>query len=152
MLTRQLLVYRFEPGGRFEGQLVGALERVQSGGAVRVVDVLFVLREPDSGELTAASLRAGASGGMVGDLLDFRLDPGARAAATERARSGPEAAIVEALAPTLAAGGAIAAVLVEHAWAGALDEAVSRLGGTEVANAFVEAERLSDVTEQIGSA
>ena len=46
MPTRQLLVYTFGPGAGFEGQLVGALERIESGGAIRVLDALFVTREP----------------------------------------------------------------------------------------------------------
>jgi hypothetical protein len=150
VLTRQLLVYTFEPGARFEGQLVGALERIESGGAVNVLDVLFVTREPDSGELAAVSLGAGASRGIVGELLDFRLNADARTAATRRALAGQEAEIVRGLAPKLEPGGAIAMVLVEHAWAGALEDAVSRLGGTEAAVAFVEASRLSEVTHPAG--
>lgn len=149
MLTRQLLVYTFGPGARFEGQLVGALERIESGGAVNVLDVLFVTREPDSGELAAVSLGAGASRGIVGELLDFRLNADARTAATRRALAGQEAEIVRGLAPKLEPGGAIAMVLVEHAWAGALEDAVSRLGGTEAAVAFVEASRLSEVTPPV---
>jgi len=148
VLTRQLLVYTFGPGARFEGQLVGALERIESGGAVNVLDVLFVTREPDSGELAAVSLGAGSSG-IVGALLDFRLNAEARTAATRRALEGQEAEIVRGLAPKLEPGGAIAMVLVEHAWAGALEDAVSRLGGTEAAVAFVEASRLSEVTHTV---
>jgi hypothetical protein len=149
VLTRQLLIYTFGPGARFEGQLVGALERIESGGAVNVLDVLFVTREPDSGELAAVSLGAGASRGIVGELLDFRLNAEARTAATRRALAGQEAEIVRGLAPKLEPGGAIAMVLVEHAWAGALEDAVSRLGGTEAAVAFVEASRLSEVTHTV---
>jgi len=129
--------------------LVGALERIESGGAVNVLDVLFVTREPDSGELAAVSLGAGASRGIVGELLDFRLNAEARTAATRRALAGQEAEIVRGLAPKLEPGGAIAMVLVEHAWAGALEDAVSRLGGTEAAVAFVEASRLSEVTHTV---
>jgi hypothetical protein len=29
----------FEPGARFEGRLVGAIERIESGGTLRVLDV-----------------------------------------------------------------------------------------------------------------
>src|SRR4051812_30216328 len=35
--TSQLLVYRFGPDAEFEGRLVGALERIESGGAMRVL-------------------------------------------------------------------------------------------------------------------
>ena len=47
MAPRQLLAYTFPPGSAFEGQLVGALERIESGGAMRVLDALFVAREPE---------------------------------------------------------------------------------------------------------
>jgi len=36
--TTQLLVYGFGPGAVFEGRLVGALERIESGAALRVRD------------------------------------------------------------------------------------------------------------------
>ena len=60
MASRQLLAYTFGSDSRFEGQLVGALERIESDGAMRVLDALFVVREPDSGELSAFSLAARA--------------------------------------------------------------------------------------------
>jgi hypothetical protein len=53
MGTRQFLAFRFGRHSRFEGQLVGALERIESGGTMRILDGLFVSREPDSGELSA---------------------------------------------------------------------------------------------------
>ena len=37
-------------GLSLRGQLVGALERIESGGAMRVLDALFVACEPESGE------------------------------------------------------------------------------------------------------
>src|SRR4051794_38301035 len=83
----QLLVYRFAPDASFEGQLVGALERLESGGALRVLDALFVAREPETGELVAVEARRKGMGSLVAPLLDFRLDPGRRREATERART-----------------------------------------------------------------
>src|SRR5436309_5927021 len=97
MASRQLLAYTFGSESRFEGQLVGALERIESGGAMRVLDALFVAREPESGELTAVSL-AGGAGGIIGQLLDFRLDAGRRTSATQRALSGPVGETIQALA------------------------------------------------------
>ena len=51
----QLLVYGFAPGAAFEGQLVGAIERIESGGTLRVLDVLFVMRDPNTAELSRSS-------------------------------------------------------------------------------------------------
>jgi hypothetical protein len=149
---RQLLAYRFGSDSRFEGQLVGALERIESGGAMRVLDVLFIARAPESGELVALSLSAGAAGGTIGRLLDFRLDPAERTAETRRALEGAAGETVEALGAMLEQGSAIAAVIVEHAWADALGEAVARVGGTEVANELVQASRVSEVTQRLRAA
>jgi hypothetical protein len=128
----QLLAYRFPPEARFEGQLVGALERVESGGALRVIDVLVVRRDPDSGDLEAVEVRSKGAGGLVGPLVDFRLDPSRRQRATERALRGDGGERVHALGSRLQAGEAMALVLVEHVWAAALEDAVARIGGARV--------------------
>ena len=62
MQTAQLLVYRFAPDAGFEGQLVGALERIEAGGAVKIVDALFVASDPDTGELVAIDLQSHGGG------------------------------------------------------------------------------------------
>jgi hypothetical protein len=72
--TTQLLVYRFGPGARFEGQLLGALARMESGGTIRILDAFFVTRDADSGEPAAINRRGDGVGGIVAPLLDFRLD------------------------------------------------------------------------------
>src|SRR5436190_14700482 len=149
MQTRQFLAYRFGPEAKFEGQLVGALERVESGGAVKILDAFFLRREPETGELTAVSLRGGSAGGMVAQLLGFRLDEGERASATRRALEGTGADTVQRLAATLEPGEAIAAVLVEHAWAETLADAVARLGGTETAARFVDQDDIAALIQAL---
>src|SRR4051794_26432541 len=83
--TAQLLVYRFGSDAAFEGRLVGALERIEAGAAVKIVDALFVASDPESGELVAIDLGSNGAGGIVAPLLRFRLEPGLRRRATERA-------------------------------------------------------------------
>ena len=80
-----LLVYAFPPGATFEGGLVGALERLESGGALRILGALFVQRDADSEEIAAIDLRGRGAGSAVGPLLGFRLDPAERRKATKRA-------------------------------------------------------------------
>jgi hypothetical protein len=135
----QLLVYRFGPDAEFEGRLLGALERLESGGALRVLDTLFLKSDAETGELSAVSLHGGGDR-LVAPLLEFRLDPAARQRATRRALRD---ASVEQLAGTLEPGSAVAAVLIEHVWAAALEDAVSRTGGTPLASEFVEATALA---------
>jgi len=151
--SAQLLLYRFDPDAKFEGQLVGALERIESGGALRILDVLFVNKDGETGELSAVGLRSDGAGGIVAPLLGFRLDSAERHRATERALSGRATGVpgevVRALGETLEAGAALAAVLVQHAWADALEDAVWRTSGTPVASKFVDAASLAEVTPDL---
>ena len=143
---RQLLLYRFEADANFEGRLVGALERMESGGALRIVEALFVGRDAETGELAALDLRSRGAGSLVSPLIGFRLDPGERRRTTERALAAAGGDAIRALGAALAPGAAIAAVLVEHTWARALADAISQSGGTPLSSGFVEAETLSDLT------
>jgi hypothetical protein len=148
----QLLVFRFGPGADFEGRLVGALERIESGGSLRVLDALFVASDAETGEVSAVDLK-GDAGGLVAPLVEFRLDPAARRRSTERAlesrEGGDDAQVVRQLAEGLEPGAAIAALLVEHRWARALDDAVSRTGGSPLASDFVEAATLADLSQAL---
>jgi hypothetical protein len=136
----QLLVYRFGPDAEFEGRLLGALERLESGGTLRVLDTLFLHSDAETGEISAVGLRGDGAGRIVAPLLEFRLDPAARRKATRKVlRDGA----VEQLAARLQPGSAIAAVLLEHVWAEALEDAVSRTGGTPLASEFIDATALA---------
>ena len=144
----RLLAYRFGPGAEFEGRLLGALERVESDGAARVFDVLFVGRDADTGELTALAGRGTGAGGLVTTLVDFRLDARARARATAhalRAYEGDAAPNpLRRLAEALPPGGAIAAVLLEeHASAQTVAAAAVHCGGTSLLSEAVPATKLT---------
>jgi hypothetical protein len=147
--STQLVVHGFGPGASFEGQLVGALERIESGGALRILDALFVARDGETGELVAVELAGGAARGMVSSLLGFRLDTAQRRGTTERALAGGLGETLRELAGALEPGAALAAVLVEHVWARALEDAVSRTGGRPVTNAFVDATTLSELAPEL---
>jgi hypothetical protein len=151
--TAQLLVYRFGPNAGFEGRLVGALERIEAGGAIKIVDALFVASDPENGELVAIDLESDGAGGIVAPLLRFRLEPGTRRRATERALSphgsGVPAETLRQLGATLAPGAALLAVLLQHAWADALDDAVARTDGESLANEFVDTTTLANLAPDL---
>jgi hypothetical protein len=142
----QLLLFRFGAGAAFEGQLVGALERMESGGALRIVDALFVRRDAETDELSAIGLHSKGAGSMVAPMLGFRLDASERRRDTRRALADDT---VRSLADALGPGTALAAVLVEHVWDRALADAIGRMGGTAVGREFVDAGALSDVGDRL---
>jgi hypothetical protein len=149
----QLLLYGFGPDADFEGQLVGALERIEAGGALRIREVLFVSSDVATGAFGAIGVRGDGAGGVVAPLLRFRLEPDARREATEKALATDASSVPEdalrALGGALQPGSALAAVLVEHVWARAVDDAVSRTGGVAVGGRFVDATALSEVADDL---
>ena len=151
--STQLLIYHFGPGAQFEGQLVGALERMEAGGAVRILDVFFVARDAETGEVAAINRKGDGAGGVVRPLLDFRLDPGARRRATRRALDdstpGVPSESLRDLFEALPPGSALAAVLIEHVWAKSLADAVARVGGTPVTSEDVDATTLAEIAPHL---
>jgi hypothetical protein len=142
----QLLLYRFGARAEYEGRLVGALERMESGGTLRIVEALFIAHDAETGELAAIDLRSRGAGSLVAPMIGFRLNAGERRRATERALAADAGGgTVRELAAALSPGAAIAAVLVEHAWARTLDDAVSQSGGAPLVSQFVDAATLSDL-------
>jgi hypothetical protein len=137
----QLLAFGFNAGAAFEGQILGALERLESGGALRVLDLLFVAAQADTGELVAINLE-GKTGGLTAKLLDFRLDPAARHGTAERS-------LEDELGNRLEPGSALALVLVEHVWVRAMEDAVTRVGGRTLASDFVDAATLSELAPDL---
>ena len=145
-----LLVYSFEPGAEFEGRLVGAIERIESGGTLRVLDVLFVMRDVDTAELVAIERRGRGQGSLVGPLLGFRLDQGERRRASEKAlRSDAHGGALRRLGDALEPGAALAAIVIEHVWVRALEDAVARTGGKPLASDLVDAVELGELSAKL---
>jgi hypothetical protein len=143
---QQLLLYRFGTEARYEGRLVGALERMESGGTLRIIEALFISKEAETGELVAVDLHSRGAGSLVSPLLDFRLDERERSRTTERALGADGLGeTLRQLGADLAPGTALCAVLVEHVWERALADAVAQSGGTPLTSEFVQAGSLGDL-------
>jgi hypothetical protein len=146
----QLLLYGFDAHARFEGRLVGALERIESGGAMRIVEAFFISRDAETEALVAVDLRSRGAGSLVLPLLDFRLDPRKQRRETERAlgESGDDDGQrrwIRDLGARLEPGAAVAALLVEHTWTRTLEDAIAETGGRPLGSEFVDAASLADV-------
>src|SRR4051812_11785700 len=139
LMTTQLLVYGFGPGAEFEGRLVGALERIESGAPLRVREALFVGADPETGELVSVHRHADA---RVIRPPGFRPDPHERPPSPERALKSPPRALRSPIGAALQPGCSLAAILVEHEWVAALEDAVTRSGGAGLHDARVDATTL----------
>src|SRR3954447_752756 len=142
----QLLVFRFAGETRFEGEMLGAVERIEANPSARVLDLLFVRRDAETGQLQAFWREAERAAGP-GAAIEFRLDPDARRRSTERAvRASPG---FEQLTEGLAPDAALAGVLIENGSATALVEAAERMGGEPALIEFVEARSLTAVLSRL---
>jgi hypothetical protein len=149
----QLLLYEFGPEARFDGQLGGVLERFESAGALRILEAMFIQRDEGTNELEIIELRGIGAGGLISPVLDLRLDPVVRRRATQQALAAstsgiPRETLLE-LGSTLVPGAAVAALLIEHHWVEALDDAVEGTGGRLLVSEFVDAECLSELAHEV---
>jgi hypothetical protein len=152
MAGAHLLIYEFRPGADFEGQLVGALERIEATGEAHVLDGLFAANDVETGELAAIDLRAASRASAVAGLLTFRLDARARRKATARAlgNSGSvPAEVVRSIGRALKPGGALLALLVERPPWRELGEAVQRTGGSLVSAEAVQSSGLAELAPRL---
>jgi hypothetical protein len=147
-------IYRFDPDAVFEGELLGAIERIQLGDG-ELLDALFVRRDAASGALEAIDLATGGAGATFASLLDFRLDPVRRQALTERTLAehpgGVPRAQIEAIGAGLEAGASIFVLLYTGDSGTVLERAVARCGGRRIADEPVNARSLAQVERQLRS-
>src|SRR5688572_6125355 len=72
----QLLSIGFDAGADFQGRIIDELARLESERTVRVLDVLFIARDPDSDEtVTLEHPNAADFGGIVGELSAWSSSP-----------------------------------------------------------------------------
>ena len=144
---RQLLVYGFHADPNFEGRLVGALERMESGGALRIVEAH--LRRPRCRDGRARGHRPAQprrrQPGVAADRLPARIRASGRAGRDVRSRPSAATRFARSALRSRPAPRS-RRCCVEHTWARALADAMSQSGGTPVSSGFVEAETLSDLT------
>jgi hypothetical protein len=111
-----LIAAGFGPEAAFEGRIVAELERLEQSGALRVIDVLFVGRNPDS------------------DALETRSGIPGRPTLVSQAD-------IDEVAGALGPGQAGGLVLIEHIWAGELGAEIAATGGTIVQHSLLDPEQ-----------
>lgn len=160
----QLLAFAFERVDRFQGQILRELDELRGHGLIRVVDLLFVMKEADGtvhalqdrdmpahvaaeyGAVLGRMLGLGAAeadGASLDLLLGAALAPeGGQGLGLDQLR-----AAIAALPPETAA----ALVLIEHDWALGLAAAISEAGGRVVAQGLLTRDALLVVGSELNA-
>jgi hypothetical protein len=106
----------FGPEATYEGRIVAELQRIEDSGMLRVLDLLFVRRVPESGELET---RPGIPGRPT---LVSQAD-------------------VDEVAAALEPGHAAGLLLLEHVWQGELVDAIAATGGQVLQEGLLDPEQ-----------
>src|SRR3954469_22812327 len=70
----QLIAVSFPPEANFEGRIMAELGKLEGSGTIRILDLLFVSKDAESGDLLALDYQGEELGAIVGALLGFEFD------------------------------------------------------------------------------
>jgi len=150
----QLLAIGFAPDAEFEGRIMAELERLESHETIRVLDLLFVARDAETGDLLALDYQGEDLGALVGALLGFEFEddggrPNGSTEGTEGHAFGLSQSEIQDIAASLHPGDSAGFLLVEHVWARDLKDAIRDAGGFPLGEGFLTPEALSEVAIEL---
>jgi uncharacterized membrane protein len=150
----QLLAIGFPPDADFEGRIMAELERLEGQETIRVLDLLFVARDAETGDLLALDYQGEDLGAIVGALLGFEFEndggrPNGSTDGTGEHAFGLSRSEIHEVAASLDPGSAAGFVLIEHVWARDLKRAIRDAGGFPLGEGFLTPEVLADVAVEL---
>jgi uncharacterized membrane protein len=149
----QLVAIGFGPDAKFEGRIMEELSRLEQSGTIRILDLLFVQKDADSGDLIALDYQGEDLGAIIGALLGFEFEgtSGAPAgAAAEAAHAfGLSSEQIESMGASLEPGHSAGVLLVEHIWARDFKQAVRDAGGVPLGEGFLTPEAIEKVAGEL---
>ncbi len=150
----QLVAIGFPPDAEFEGRIMAELEKLESHETIRVLDLLFVARDAETGDLLALDYQGEDLGAIVGALLGFEFqDEGGRPNGSTEGTAGHAFGLSQSeihdMAASLDPGSSAGFVLIEHVWARDLKDAIRDAGGFSLGEGFLTPEALAEVAVEL---
>jgi uncharacterized membrane protein len=150
----QLVVIGFPPDAEFEGSIMAELERLESHETIRILDLLFVRKDAETGDLLALDYQGEELGAIVGALLGFEFeDDGGRPDESLEGMHGHAFGLSQSeihdMAASLRPGTSAGFLLIEHVWARDLKGAVRDAGGYPLGEGFLTPEALAEVAIEL---
>jgi uncharacterized membrane protein len=149
----QLLAIGFPPDADFEGRIMAELERLEGHETIRVLDLLFVARDAETGDLLALDYQGEDLGAIVGALLGFEFEDDGRPSGStdgmEAHAFGLSQSEIQDMAASLDPGSSAGFVLIEHVWARDLKDAIRGAGGFPLGEGFLTPEALAEVAFEL---
>ena len=150
----QLLAVGFDPDARFEGRIMNELENLERHETIRILDLLFVGKDAETGDLLALDYQGEELGAIVGALLGFDFeDDGERPDGSSQEIQGHAFGLSESeiqkIAGSLHPGSSAGFLLIEHVWARDLKRAIRDAGGFPLGEGFLTPETLAAVATEL---
>jgi uncharacterized membrane protein len=148
----QLVVIGFPLGAELEGRIMAELERLERHETIRILDLLFVGKDAETGDLLALDYQGEDLGAIVGALLGFEFDGEQPDGTTEDIQGhafGLSQTKMQEMAASLKPGDSAGFLLVEHVWARDLKSAIRDAGGFPLGDGFLTPEALAAVGTEL---
>jgi hypothetical protein len=150
----QLISIGFEAGANFEGRVVDELAKLESERTIRVLDLLFIARDPDSEETVVLEHPGGQDfGAVVEALLGVQVgDAGGSPEPSNGEHSfGFTQEDIQQMAGGLGPGESAGLILIEHVWARDLRRSFRDAGGRILGEGFLTPETIRSVEPQLAA-
>jgi uncharacterized membrane protein len=150
----QLLAVGFDPEARFEGRIMDELAKLERHETIRILDLLFVGKDAETGDLLALDYQGEDLGAIVGALLGFEFeDDGERQDGSlqeiQAHAFGLSQREIHGIAASLKPGSSAGFLLIEHVWARDLKRAIRDAGGFPLGEGFLTPETLTPVALEL---
>jgi hypothetical protein len=131
----QFIAVGFPEDATYAGNILAQIEKIELSGSLRVLDVLFVRKDADTGELQTIDVQSEELQALAGTQT-----------------LGVSQREIEGVGDELAPGQAAGMILVEHVWARELEEAIASTGGAVLAQGLLGPAALEEIVAELASA
>ena len=148
----QLVAIGFPPDANFEGKILDELSKLERHETIRILDLLFVGKDAETGDLIALDYQGEELGAIVGALLGFEfkgVQPDESSQSIQGHAFGLSQKDIEEIAASLHPGSSAGFLLIEHVWARELMRAIRDAGGFPLGEGFLTPEALAEVASEL---
>ena len=150
----QLVAIGFAPEASFEGRIMDELAELERHETIRILDLLFVGKDAETGDLITLDYQGEVLGSIVGALLGFEFEGnGEQRAESSQGIQGHAFGLsqreIQDIAASLEPGSSAGFVLIEHVWARDLKRAIRDAGGFPLGEGFLTPEAIAAVATEL---
>ena len=133
-----MLAIGFDQDARFEGKIMDELASLERHETIRILDLLFVGKDAETGDLLALDHQGKELGAIVGALLGFVFEgeQPSEVSEIEGHAFGLSQREIQGIAASLKPSSSAGFLLIEHVWARDLKRAIRETGGFPFGEGF----------------